>query len=426
MTEINDRAALRLPRLTVWDVQEWPVLPSKEGVNIFLQVLFAARARGLRPRVSSLGSNLEFEQWRQIHAPEDEPEPTHELVYHEAPPPIDPTQDWIAVVEGEDSYRRVLDFADRVHGHGLILGLPGADVPLPRYLAESCSSAALSFSQAIAFCRRARQSAWSDRSLALAPGSRALLDAIDPFLERMIIRERDATRLFEQFRAACERPATSANRTNEEAARVVSVAPTDVVGDITPERVAAEPVAPRIEPAGCGPAVEPWWAARVIKAGTTDTGGLAVQERLQVERRKLSSLTALARRAKTLGPEETRAASSVARQTVNFWFRHLAESGIALANGCASAVELAQRFSDVNAQRFSDRAALKVAAARWGVTAATFERVFDRPGAAWMITLVRLAVAAQRTDLLDLVAADRRVTMREPPLRVVGAVGGRR
>ena len=97
-------------------------------------------------------------------------------------------------------------------------------------------------------------------------------------------------------------------------------------------------------------------------------------------------------------------APSIARQPVACWLRQLADSGLTLKSGLTTPTELAQAFKPLPPT-------LEAAARAKGVARECFKGFFQRPRSAWMLTLARIAVAANRTDLLDLAEA--------PTLRIV-------
>ncbi|MEZ4454578.1 MAG: hypothetical protein R3B09_34320 [Nannocystaceae bacterium] len=97
-------------------------------------------------------------------------------------------------------------------------------------------------------------------------------------------------------------------------------------------------------------------------------------------------------------------APGITRQPVDGWLRQLAASKLTLKCGVTTPVELAQAFKPIPPT-------LEAAARAKGVASECFKGFFQRPRSAWMLTLARIAVAADRTDLLDLAEA--------PTLRIV-------
>lgn len=304
-------------------------------------------------------------------------------------PPIEPDV-WVLPISDAASAERACEVSDRLQGPLIWLGNKGRRAPeVPTYLLGAVEVARpMPYSRALDRANLTYSIVWNVPELAGAAGAWALRASLENVLDRafaargsslsravVLAKMRHTFDELAATRAAAEachgevRGALEVLKTRAEAARVPVAQPVGLTAGQVLRMTEAEP--PRV----------------------TDPGLDAV----------LSQVRALlANEPDPLSPNEVRLAAVTGRKTVDEWLASLARAGHELVCGLRTAQQIAERLSP--SVEVGYRALLHPQ---------TILRFKIRPGRARLDTLVRIAIASGRADILELRGSER--TVDQPP-----------
>jgi hypothetical protein len=288
---------------------------------------------------------------------------------------------WVVPMCDSAAEVRASELSDRLQGHLIWIGNKGHRVNgLPRYLYGSAVVAApMPYSRAVETAGLMNCIVWREPHLADAPGATILRRSLNDLLDlayKLAGRSLADGVAGAHLRRISEDMACLRSDLMAEHATISSV--------ITCFRATVEAACPvQAAEVEASPAEEP--AQRGMRQ-ITDPGLAALIKDIRAR---------LASRPSPLTPDEARLAASTGHQTLDVWMDGLHRDGRELVCGCKRPHQIARRLCPPYDL-----------ATRAGLCSKTIARFDELPGGTRLVTLVRIAVAMNRTEIFELQQRD--------------------